>query len=120
MFAAAGANAARLIMKNLAFRGIIKALHKIDPKKEFMCHGHDLQSLQAEWEELHQPPTTNFGIVLGGLDYIVKQREVLSKFNHWETTTPISIHIKRRKGHTGVIKWFNENILAMDTLTKNL
>ena len=112
-YAAIGANVAHLVMANPIFRGVVKYFHKIDTKKEFELNGYTEADLYNAWKELHVPPTTGFAVALGGLDYVIRRSEVMPKFKEWQKEADIRIITKRRLGHTGVIKWFNENIKQM-------
>jgi len=112
-YAAIGANVAHLVIANPIFRGVVRYVHKIDPKKEFELNGYTEADLCEAWEELHVPPTTGFSVALGGLDYVIRRSEVMPKFKEWQKETDIRIITKKRLGHTGVIKWFNENTKQM-------
>lgn len=113
LFAAIGADVAHLVMGNRVFRKVVKAFHKVDTRKQFERNGYTKADLFAEWEHLHTPPITGFVVALGGLDYMIRRREVMPKFREWQEDIDISIIVQRKLGHAGIIKWFAANTPVM-------
>ncbi len=110
IYGGAGCDTAHLVMSNLLFRGLVRAFHHgIDPKKEFELKGYGEADLWEIWKDLHVPPPSGFAVALGGMDFIVRTREVMPKIETWKTDINIQVHLLRRLGHTGVIKWFADN-----------
>lgn len=120
LYAAIGADVAHAVMSNPLFRGVVRLVHKVDPRKQFERNGYTEADLFEEWKELHAPPITGFAVALGGMDYVIRQREVIPKFNKWKESIGISIITKRRLGHAGIIKWFTENTPTMLDLAQEV
>ena len=121
LYAAIGTDVAKLVMRNMVFRKVVQATLKVDPKKEFERNGHDEASLREAWEEIHRVPETPFAVAYGGLDYIVRPSEVRSVTRNWaQDGHQFTRRDFSRKGHTGVIKWFTNNIPAMQELAQPL
>lgn len=114
LFAAAGADATWLVFRNRIFRAIVKHVWKVDVKKEFLLHGWDEASLRKRWEEAHVPPVTSCALALGGLDYATRYREMMPKIKQLQAQgLDIITIVKYWRGHTGMKKWFINNIPTM-------
>lgn len=114
LYGATGIDAAELVMKNCLFRAVVMATHRFDVRQKYKDNGYTLADLKAEWQDIQTPPTTAFSLALGGLDYIVQQRKIMSKMAVWQQqNADIKIIRKPWLGHTGTIKWFNGNISSM-------
>jgi hypothetical protein len=113
IYAAVGADAAHVVMGNPVFRGMAIALHRVDPRKEFVRNGYSEADLRQKWQYLQVPPSTGFLAAMGGLDCIVRQKEVGPKFDSWRQEIDITVLMKKRLGHTGIIKWFSEHAVGM-------
>jgi hypothetical protein len=114
LLAATGVDAAHLVMENPAFGSMVLAVHHINIRRAYLRNGYSLADLREEWHNVQVPPRTPFTIAVGGLDYIVQQREIMPKLTAWKKENP-GIHIIRKPwlGHNGTIKWFNRNIMSM-------
>lgn len=114
LYAATGADAARLVMRNGMFRAIILATHYVDVRRAYEKNGYTLPDLQDRWHDLCTPPATPLTIALGGLDYIVRQREMIPRIAAWRATGhDVRTIYRPRSGHTGTIKWLNEHVMDM-------
>lgn len=113
IYAAAGADAARLIMRDPLYRMIVKTIHRVDPRKEFERNGYTEQDLRERWEQLQTPPDSSFAIVLGGLDYAIRYRQAVRTFRKHQPDSGIHIISKPHHGHSGVKKWFISHIPQM-------
>ncbi len=113
LYAASGIDAAKLVMRNPMFRAMVRAVHGVDIRRAYERHGYTLADLQEEWQELQAPPITPFAVVLGGLDYIVRNREILPKIKAWQAENNIRVLHKPWLGHNGTIRWFGANILSV-------
>lgn len=109
LYAAVGADAAMLVMKNRLFRSVIKFAHKVDILKAFENNDYTLPDLQEEWATIQTPPTTPFTVAYGGLDYVVRQSEVMPKVAVWQESNNIRVIQRPLLGHTGIIKWFQNH-----------
>src|ERR1019366_4307248 len=114
LYAATGIDAAALVMNNHLFQAMVKAAHHVNVRRAFAANGHTLTDLQEQWRDIQVPPRTPFTLALGGLDYIVRQREILRRVATWRIHNP-GIQIIRNPwlGHNGTKKWFNSNICSM-------
>lgn len=113
LYAASGIDAAKLVMANRLFQAMVRVVHGVDIRRAYERRGYTLADLQEEWRKLQEPPTAPFKVVLGGLDYVVRTREVLPKIAAWRATNNITVIHKPLYGHNGVIKWFGANILSV-------
>lgn len=114
LYAATGIDAADLVLRNPFFRAVILASHRVDIRRIYEKNGYTYADLADEWHELQQSPKTPCTIALGGLDYIVHHRRMLRKIEEWRAENrDVRVIRKPWLGHTGTIKWFNQNILSM-------
>jgi len=121
LYAAASISVATLVMRNAPFRAVVRYFHKVDVRKEFLRHGTDEVDLRVAWSEIHQPPASPFAVVWGGRDYIVRPKEVGNVVKRWDAAGQrYASRMLARKGHTGVIKWFTNNVPAMINLAETL
>jgi hypothetical protein len=108
LYAAGGSNAARLIFGNPYLR---KARDK------FRANGYERDDLIETWQEIHKPPVTPLTIALGGLDVFVTRREVMNNVRRWQQDgLPVRAFTRPLRGHTGMIHWFNANILELQRI----
>ncbi|MFZ2544560.1 MAG: hypothetical protein WAW80_01145 [Candidatus Saccharimonadales bacterium] len=114
LYAATGIDAASLVMKHRLFGAMIMAVHKVDIVRAFRRNGYTLADLKSKWQDVQIPPDTAFTIALGGMDNIIHQRKMARQVSEWHNQNPdIQIVSKRWLGHTGTIKWFNNNITSL-------
>jgi len=113
LYAAVGTDVAKLVIQSKLFRSVVRTVHKVDTRKAFERRGYTLQDLQEAWSTIQTPPLTPFAVAYGSLDYIVRQREVAPKVAEWQKSNDIRVINKQFLGHTGIIKWFNNNIPEM-------
>jgi hypothetical protein len=114
LYAATGIDAAALVMNNRLFRAMVRAIHRINIRRAFEANGHTLPGLQELWQDVHTPPTTAFTLALGGLDRIVRPREIIPIVTTWRKNNDgVRIISNPWLGHNGTIKWFNSNIRSM-------
>lgn len=113
IYAASGVDAARLVMRDPLYRMAVRAIHKVDPRKEFELNGYTEQDLRQRWEHLQTPPDSNFAIVLGGLDYAVHYWQAVRTIKEHRADNSIRIITKPGLGHNGVKKWFASHIPEM-------
>lgn len=114
LLAATGVDAAHLVMENPAFGLMVRAVHHINIRRVYERNGYTLSDLRERWHDVQVPPQTPFTIAVGGLDYIVQQREIMPKLQAWKReNSDIRIIRKPWLGHNGTIKWFNRNIGSM-------
>lgn len=110
LFAATGADAARLIMRNGLFNAIVKRFHGVDIRKTYRANGYTMEDLQALWQDINQPPDTAFSITLGSMDYIIPIRRMKRTIAGWKSNNPdIQSRYLPHRGHNGTIRWFNEH-----------
>ncbi|MDQ5886411.1 MAG: hypothetical protein QG628_808 [Patescibacteria group bacterium] len=119
IYAAEGANSADGIFvkpSNPVMYAVVRGIRKAYEDK-----GYDHEALRDAWSEIHKPPKSGFAVVLGGLDYVVRYREIMRNIDMWKTSgIPIKTLTRRAKAHAGTIDWYNHNIPTMLTAVKSL
>lgn len=113
IYAAAGVDAARLVMRDPLYRMVVRAVHRVDPRKEFERNGYTEQDLRQKWEQLQTPPDSGFAIALGGLDYAVRYWQAIRTIREYKADNDIRIITKPDHGHNGIKKWFINHIPEM-------
>jgi hypothetical protein len=101
------------VMNNRFFQAIVRVVHGVDIRRAYERRGYTLADLQEEWQRIQERPVSDFKVVLGGLDLIVRTREIMPKITAWRDTNDITVIHKPLYGHNGVIKWFGANILSV-------
>lgn len=115
IYAAAGTDPAKLIMRGIRFRKLVKMFHHVDVKKQFCANGWDEDSLRETWADIEVPPNTGFALAVGGFrDYAVPHKEVARNVSNWHKEgVKVALIQKPLKGHTGIKKWFINNTQSM-------
>lgn len=103
VYAAAGANSADGIF---GLNPIMLPLRRAYTKK-----GYSHSELREIWSEVHTPPKTGFMIALGGLDIIVRYRDIMNKISNWQAQgIPIQTKTLWHLTHSGMIRWYDNNL----------
>lgn len=119
IYAAAGANSADGIFVKPTNPVMFAVVHNI--RKAYEANGYDHEELREAWREIHEPPKSGFTVALGGLDYVVRYRNIMRNIDEWKASgIPIATIMRKFEAHDGTINWFNNNIPFMLDTAKNL
>ncbi len=106
IYAAAGANSADGIF---GLNPIMIPLRKAYTEK-----GYSHTELREIWSDVHTPPKSGFTIALGGLDVIVRHRDISRKISEWQAQNiPIYTKTLWHLTHSGMIRWYDNNLEAL-------
>lgn len=119
IYAAAGANSADGIFVSPTNPVMYAVVHKI--RTAYEKKGYDHVGLREAWREIHEPPKSGFAVALGGLDYVVRYREIMRNIGIWKANgIPVKTLTRRLKAHDGTIEWYNHNIPRMLDVAKTI
>ncbi|MGH7195607.1 MAG: hypothetical protein ACREGA_02395 [Candidatus Saccharimonadales bacterium] len=114
IYAAGGADAAKLVMHNRLFRASVRHAHKVDFKKQFLKNDYDEAALQQLWSDSSRPPDNGFVLVLGGRDIVVRPQAIKQQMQVWRSQGLKFTTIHQAKlGHRAVAIWFLNNMPMM-------
>lgn len=114
LYAATGGDAAELVLRNRLFGAVVLAVHHVNIRQAYAHHGYELADLQERWKELQALPPTPFTVVLGGMDYIVRERKIRSDVALLQAErSDVRVIRKPWLGHTGTIKWLNTHAASL-------
>lgn len=106
IYAAAGANSADGIF---SYNPIMFPL-----RRAYTQNGYSHAELRDVWSEVHIPPRSGFTIALGGLDIIVRHRDITKKIRTWQAQgIPIRAKTLWHLTHSGMIDWYDDNLSAL-------
>lgn len=114
IYAATGSDAASLVMQSRFFGAVVLATHKVALSRSFAANGYTITDLRERWHDFHEPPVSDITIALGGLDIVVKEREVMAKVRKWRAEGHnVRTPYKPWLGHGGMIKWFDNHAIEL-------
>jgi hypothetical protein len=120
LYVSAGGDAASTVTESVFFRGLARIFQKVDPRAQYRRNGFSTQDVREIWWEINRVPTTPFVMALGGLDFVIKKREILANIQREGADAYI---IERKLTHPQMINWYKtgipEMLKAAETLKKS-